>query len=123
MRARFVRGNNVKKSLTLGVEEILWQADLSEGETDNVKFLDDDMNQNDPELIEMLNHFIKMGDKIRQQEGEDEEGSEMPKTLYRTELGFILTQNTDYGDVYFCHISSLPEIEERLGRPIKKDED
>lgn len=109
MRAQFVRGKDPKNTLRIGIEAILWNADFEEGVPDDIVFLYDNMNQADEEVFKMLKYFTDLGDIIK--EGED-------KVLYQTELGLILKDKGDYGDGYFCHISSLPEIEKRLGRKI-----
>jgi len=109
MRAQFVKGGNPKNILRIGIEAILWEANLEEGTPEQVEYLYDEMNQFDYGLYEMLKYFIDLGDIIREEDD---------KTLYKTELGLILKDHGDYGDGYFCHISSLPEIEKRLGRKI-----
>lgn len=109
MRAQFVKGEISKNTLRIGVESILWNADLMENTPDEVIYLYDEMNQFDNELYSMIKHFTELGDKIKDNDD---------RTLYKTELGLILMDHGDYGDGYFCHISSLPEIEKRLGRKI-----
>jgi hypothetical protein len=109
MRAQFVKGKDPKNTLRIGIEAILWNADLEEGTPEDVEFLYDSMNQADEELYKMLKYFIDLGDVIREEAG---------RTLYQTELGLILKDESDYGSGYFCHASSLSEIEKRLGRKI-----
>lgn len=109
MRAQFVRGEEPKDALRIGIESILWNADLEEGIQEDIVFLYDTMNQADYGLYKMLLHFIDSGDII--EETED-------RVLYKTELGLMLKDEGGYGEGYFCHISSLPEIEKRLGRKI-----
>ena len=112
MKAQFVRGEDPKNTLRIGVEAILWNANLDEGTPDEVVYLVDDMNQTDEKLYKILKYSIKLGEKIKEEDD---------RILYETELGFILTEESDYGFGYFCHISSLPEIEKRLGRKINTE--
>jgi hypothetical protein len=109
MKAKFIRGKDPKDTLRIGIEAILWNADLWEGTPKEVVYLYDEMNQHDEELYKLLKYFIKLGNKIKEEED---------RILYRTELGPILTEESDVGLGYFCHISSLSEIEKRLGRKI-----
>lgn len=110
MRAQFVRGKDPKNTLRIGIEAILWNANLDEGVPEEVEYLYDDMNRADDELYELIKHSMNLGEIIREEEDN--------KTLYKTELGLILKHEGDYGSGYFCHISDLPEIEKRLGRKI-----
>lgn len=113
MKAQFVKGGDPKDTLRIGIESILWNANLAEDLSFNgVIYLVDDMNQTDEKLYKILKKIIKLGNKIK------EEGD---RILYKTELGFILSEESDYGNGYFCHISALPEIEKRLGRPINTE--
>lgn len=113
MKAQFVRGEDPKNTLRIGIESILWNVNLAEDLSFNeVIYLVDDMNQTDEKLYKMIKKIIKLGNKIKK-EGD--------RILYKTELGFILSEESDYGFGYFCHVSSLPEIEKRLGRPINTE--
>jgi hypothetical protein len=113
MKAQFVRGKDPKDTLRIGIESILWNANLEEDLSfDGVVYLVDDMNQSDEELYEMLKHLIEFGSIIKKEDD---------RILYKTELGPIISEENDYGAGYFCHISSLPEIEKRLGRKINTE--
>ena len=124
MRAQFVRGEKDPfKTLRIGhyqvLAQILWDAEPdSDGDLsgEDICYLDDGENQNDPELLELLDKWIKEGDRL--------EEIRLEKVLYLTEVGPILTvDNGDYNPSYFAHRETKEEIEKILGRKIKGFDD
>jgi hypothetical protein len=120
MKAHFVRGEKDPfKTLRIGhyqvLAQILWNAEPNEDgdiSGENVIYLDDGENQNDPELLDMIDNWIKDGDKLEEIPEE--------KSLYLTEIGPILkVENGDYNASYFVHTETKEEIEKILGRKIK----